>query len=277
MIDATLTEAAQNEGVDVAPSLAERLMGKLARYPGPAFRRAYLASLLESGSRLAAAGDSRSAAYCFDKVADGLKNVAEPGMSPETVESRPAVAAAKSPLELLRHQWRKDRLLDAEAVLRRQGGRLSPLENQIYRDKLDKLRASPTAKVDANLLELRRQLYRRVLKSQKVSLRRKAMPASALRHAFLLPGAAPTGSATAGASPNTNPAASMDMPDSPAQARPSGFQTIIGPYNDRYNLGDMLTLMAQADATWVEEFLDLYKGLSDLKGLVTALPNQARK
>jgi len=317
-----VTEAAQTHGIELdstmaplatmAPlsaTLSEKLAEKLARYPGPAYRKAYLANLMASGNRLTEAGNARAAAYCFEKVGEALKDVADREAGEPDSESndpssnhphasRPKAAQkAETPLEILRHQWRKDRLLDAEAVLRRQGGRLSSLENRIYRDKLDKLRStaaagenagtqSQTTKVDATLLELRRQLYRRVLKSQKVSLRRKAFSGASLAQAFLLPGASstavsptasPTSASLAGSGLAANPAASMDLPESPAQARPTGFQTIVGPYNDRYNLGDMLTLMAQADATWVEEFLDLYRGLADLKGLVTSLPAPARK
>lgn len=235
---------------------AEDLQGRLARYPGPAFRKAYIANLMASGSRLSASGDLRTGFYCFDKVAAALRDVGpvEPS-SPEpspTLESIQTDRARTSPLEILRHQWRRDRLLAVEVVLRRHGKRLSSLENQIYREKLDNLHSagdkavapSHSRKVDGSLLDLRTQLYKRVLKSQKVSLRRRLSPAETLQKSLLLPATGATA--------------------------PIALQTIIGPYNDRYNLGDLLTLMAQADAAWVEEFLDLYRDLRDLKGIVSA-------
>jgi hypothetical protein len=42
----------------------------------------------------------------------------------------------------------------------------------------------------------------------------------------------------------------------------------VGPYHDRYNMEDLLTLIADADAAWVQEFLDLYRGLADIQGLL---------
>jgi hypothetical protein len=34
---------------------------------------------------------------------------------------------------------------------------------------------------------------------------------------------------------------------------------------------DLLSLIADADAAWVQEFLDLYRGLADLQGLVPGI------
>ncbi len=254
---------------------AEELAGKLARYPGPTFRKAYLANLMASGSRLSAAGDMRAGAYCFDKVAQELMNVGETqavssALAPTSSESE---TSHGTPLESLRHQWRKDRLEDAQAVLHQQSGRLSDLENRIYHEKLDRLRSAgekattraQSSKVDSSILDLRRQLYKRVLKSQKVSLRRKQMPVSALKGsaAFSLLPVAPGSKA--------NPASSLALPERDESTEAPVVETLVGPYNDRYNLGDLLALMAQADAAWVEEFLDLYRGLRDLKGMTTSL------
>ena len=254
---------------------AEELAEKLARYLGPTFRKAYLANLMASGSRLSAAGDMRAGAYCFDKVARELLNVGQN----QTVTNPGAPASAESepfhgtPLESLRHQWRKDRLEDAQAVLHQQSGRLSDLENRIYHEKLDRLRSAgekattkaQSSKVDSSILDLRRQLYKRVLKSQKVSLRRKQMPASTLKgsSAFSLLPMIPGSKA--------NPASTLALPERDESSDTPVVDTLVGPYNDRYNLGDLLALMAQADAAWVEEFLDLYRGLRDLRSLTTSL------
>lgn len=264
---------------------AEELAGKLARFSGPTFRKAYLSNLLASGSRLSVAGDLRSGSYCFEKVGQALKSlvlnpdpVSHSGEKPtsanthgnasengsEDASELSAEVTAETPeppLEKLRHHWRKDRLLDAEAVLRRQGGRLSTLENKIYGERLEKLKASgkqPTSKsqsgkLDASLLDLRTQLYRRVLKSQKVSLRQKRAPGSGtLRQSLLLP-------------KNSKDAAITRL------------DAIVGPYNDRYNIADLLTLISHADAVWVEEFLDLYRGLLDLKGMNATAPSATGK
>jgi hypothetical protein len=242
--------------------VAADLQSKLARYSGPAFRLAYWNHLLASGSKLSAAGDLRTGSYCFDKITTALKdlNLGEP-----FADSIAGDGAKTSPLEIMRHQWRKDRLLNTEAVLRRQGKRLSTLEIQLYVDKLEKLRAAGDkastrfqfSKVDASLLDLRRKLYKRVLKSQKTTLRPARSSAAMLRKALLLPSEAPHQSKQAA------------LPNAQNKADMAPLAAIIGPYNDRYNLGDFLTLLAQADAAWVEEFLDLYKDLRDLKGLVS--------
>jgi hypothetical protein len=261
-------------------ALAETLTEKLVHFPGPAYRKAYLANLMASGSRLSGAGDIRAGEYCFAKVAEALKDYAD-------IEPSVGTNKMPSPLEILRHHWRKERLVDAEVVLRRQGSRLSSLENQIYREKLEKLRSagekaatkSQAAKVDSSLLDLRLQLYRRVLKSQKVSILRKQSASLSLRHNLLLPSSPPVNASTAmpiAVSPKTNIKANAKPKVEASNANPLGSGTIIGPYNDRYNLGDLLTLVSQADAAWVEEFLDLYRDLRDLKGMVQALPIPAR-
>lgn len=272
------------------------LEGALSRYPGAAFRKAYLANLLASGKRFQEAGNARGAEYCFSKVEAALQEFAsivdeineadaeaegdavvaaadvrdeamdsgvpqssdaEAAVAPRTPKSqsppRVRAKAKERPLsatERVRRQWRMERIKDAETVLEKHGSRLSALENRTYREKLEKLRHSGTAaaspsqsdKADSGLLELRRRLYSRVLKSQKISLKRRRMPVTLGRLA--LP-----------------PAARLD----------TGWQPVIGPYNDRFNMEDLLSLIAGADAAWVEEFLDLYRGLAGLEGLMASL------
>lgn len=82
-----------------------------------------------------------------------------------------------------------------------------------------------------SLPELRRRLYARVLKSQQAGLRRRGLP---------------------------------------ELAPPPADGPIIGPYNDGFNLRGLLEAVSAADAGWVDELLDLYRGLSGLKGLMSA-------
>ncbi|HKP95489.1 MAG TPA: hypothetical protein VJ385_07015 [Fibrobacteria bacterium] len=240
-----------SEGMEGIPG-GEGLAEKLARYPGPAYRKAYLAGLLAGGARFLAAGDERGARYCFGKVAEGLNESApraEPGEKPLPVTER------------IRRQWRSERLADAENVLGRHAARLSELERKSYRERLDKLRQSGLAastaaqsdKADAGILELRRRLYRRVLKSQKISLARQRMPVTLARLAL----------------PSSHP---VPRPEGPGKVRVDAqWQPVVGPYNDRYNMEDLLGLIADADAAWVQEFLDLYRGLADVQGLVSGI------
>ena len=231
---------------------AEMLIGKLTRYPGPAFRKAYFSQLLASGSQLNATGSTRAAAYCFKKVAEALVDVPEEAipttptgeLQNDHAKTAPSELGQAAPLETLRHRWRNDRFRNAEAVLNRQASRLSALENQVYREKLDELKVAgdkavtllQATKVDDKLLELRRKLYKRVLVAQKVAIRVRPSPSTTLPE-ILGPGKAPAS------------------------------EFIVGPYNDRYNLGDLLTLIGKTDSPWVQEFLDLYRVLGSLKGL----------
>lgn len=295
------------EGAQAGAGLA----GKLASYPGPAYRKAYLKNLLESGSCFLSAGNARGAEYCFAKVAEALRGQPASGLdgspdsaseegaenaqdsgsaaaSPEDsaaavpVERKPRAPRAKpkekplSATERVRRQWRLERIKDAETVLFKHAGRLSELESQSYRERLEKLRQSGQAastaaqsdKADAGLLELRRRLYRRVLKSQRLSLSRQRMPVTLARLALppsglqsgsraLVPGSAGKGPAKPGAQSKVR----VD----------TEWQPVVGPYNDRYNMEDLLSLVADADASWVQEFLDLYRGLAGMQELVTAL------
>src|SRR5438445_283911 len=95
----------------------EELAGKLASYPGPAYRKAYLKNLLESGNRFVASGNSRAAGYCFAKVAEGLEGVvvesAEPGEpKPKAPRHKPRENPV-SPTERVRRQRRLELLRDA--------------------------------------------------------------------------------------------------------------------------------------------------------------------
>ncbi|GEM_PF-2125266 len=180
-----------------------------------------------------------------------------------------------SPTEIFRRNWRQERIKDAEEVLKRHGGRLSSLENQAYKEKLEKLRQTgadattplQSDKADASLMDLRRRLYGRVLKSQKLALSHRRMPMTLARLAL------PPASRGANApSPNAAPAApSKQLATGSAVRVDAAWQPVIGPYNDRYNMEDLLTLIADADAAWVEEFLDLYRGLSGLQNLVASI------
>lgn len=312
---------------DDAALLAD-LRGKLARYPGPAYRKAYLANLTESGKRYLIAKNQRAADYCFGKVNEAIaafpgtavggadhdaREMIEAGVDSasmdsgpeasedtgsapdsgagETAASRPrkpraARAPAKpkplTPTDVFRRDWREARLKDAEQVLKRNGGRLSALENKAYQDRLDKLRQTARTaagsgpqmdRVDAGLLELRRRLYGRVLKSQKIALRRSRMPMTLARLA--LPpgfrGTQPPAPADSAVSAKMPARAQGRNGKAPAVQVDSAWQPVVGPYNDRYNMEDLLSLIADADAAWVEEFLDLYRSLSGLQNLMVSI------
>ncbi|MDB5102797.1 MAG: hypothetical protein JWP91_486 [Fibrobacteres bacterium] len=313
MSEAEVMRTTEGSG-DLAPSVAETLAARLARFQGTAYRKAYLADLLKSGTSFEASGNSRGAEYCFAKVADGLKGEPDPsedadgldradasvseeshdgepvpeagpdsGPQPGTENGtsvneprlrKPRSAPAKpreknlTPIELIRRKWRTERLKDAEEVLDRHAGRLSSLENRTYREKLDKLRLSglsaatpaQSSRADAGLLELRRRLYNRILKSQKISLTRSRMPVTLGRLA--LP---PSRPGTKSAGPAALPAVVTGVRVDTA------WQPVTGPYNDRYNMEDLLGLIAEADAAWVEEFLELYRGLSGLQNLMHSI------
>jgi hypothetical protein len=204
----------------------------------PAWRKAYLANLIASGERFGAAGNARGADYCFGKVEEALRDL--PATAQAAQVSRPPDRAA----EQIRSRWRQDRIGHAEKVLDAHGARLSPLEKQAYRERLDKLRQdseqpSQAVKADAGLLDLRRRLYQRVLKSQKVSLLRKRAPARPARSAR-------------------------------PSATPAAWQAVTGPYNDRSNLEELLSVIGGADPAWVEEFLELYGGLLGLNALIAS-------
>lgn len=288
-------QAAGAQGTDAQSAEAEALAGKLAGYPGPVYRKAYLANLLQSGIRFGEAGNLRGARYCFSKVAEGLEEfpaeTSESHPDPESPEAasaqdsapterKPRAPRAKpkekpvSPTERFRRQWRLERLKDAENVLNKHAGRLSSLENQSYRERLEKLRQSGQSattavqsdKADAGLLDLRRRLYQRVLKSQKISLARQRMPVTLARLA--LPPAQP-GLKSPG--PNAGIRTNPPVPSSKVRVD-TEWQPVTGPYNDRYNMEDLLSLIADADAAWVQEFLDLYRGLARVQSLVSAIP-----
>lgn len=230
----------------VADSPAERLARDLSAAALPAWRKAYLANLIQSGKRFADSGNKRGADYCFAKVEEALRDqpsLAAPETSPEG-PSRPPLRSS----DRVRSRWREDRIGHAEKVLQDHGARLSPLEKQAYRDRLEKLRQeagqpSQAGKSDAGLLDLRRRLYQRVLKAQKISLLRKRAPAPTRRVPALRP------SATAAA-----------------------WQPVTGPYNDRSNIEELLSVIGAADPAWVEEFLELYGSLTDLNALLAAAP-----
>jgi hypothetical protein len=213
-----------------------RTMGEAAL---PTWRKAYLANLIASGKRFAEAGNARGADYCFAKVRDALRDVpvAAPAEGPKGMAPAPAA-------ERMRREWREARIEHAEKVLDSHGGRLSSLEKRAYRERLGKLREeaaqpSQAGKADTGILDLRRRLYQRVLKAQKVSLARKRAPASA-----------------------------RPVPPARVSATPTAWQPVIGPYNDRSNIEELLGLIEAADPAWVEEFLELYGGLAALQGLV---------
>lgn len=209
----------------------------------PAWRKAYLSELLASGRRFAALGNGRGAEYCFAKVGEALRT-APSAAAPET-GSAPRHVESDRPVERARRQLRQERIEQAERVLDSHGARLSGLEKKTYRDRLAKLRAessqpSQAGKADAGLLDLRRRLYHRVLKSQKATLLRKRAPDAARAH---------------------RPAR--------ISATPTAWQPVTGPYNDRSNLEELLSVLGAADPAWVEEFLELY---GDLIGLSALLP-----
>lgn len=245
---------AQEEDIARDKERGQALVGKLAGYPGPAWRRAYLDGLLRSGLDFLENGNRRTAAYCLDKVEAALA-AAEAAPAP----AAPTAAAPSSPakaLEEVRARWREDRVKQVESVLEKHGSQLSSLERKAYRDSLIKW-TSPEAKaraarvaapgalvgsaaealfsetrLDYALQDLRKRLYGRILKTQKAVLarRRGGRPALARIH---------------------------EQHSGP-----------IGPYNDRQNLEGVLTLLAEADPAWVDEFLELYHGLASLRGLL---------
>jgi hypothetical protein len=49
----------------------------------------------------------------------------------------------------------------------------------------------------------------------------------------------------------------------------AAWQPITGPYNDRYNLEELLGVIGTADPAWVEEFMELYGGLMALNVLTS--------
>jgi len=263
--EAASTSAADSPAAPEAGPV-EVLTAKLAGYDGPVFRKAYLASFLEAASRFRSAGNTRGEEYCLAKVASALGN-ADPGPAGFSQGGKAAGDRRDAAAEKLGGQWRSERLSAAENILSRHGGMLSALEYRVFGEKLGKLRESAgagpaAAKADTMLLELRRRLYARVLKSRKVALKRMRMPVSLARLAVLSPGASEA------------PGSGLPVTIAPSQASPS--QPPIGPYNDRLNMEDVLALVADADATWVEEFLDLYRGLAGLKGIQSA-PASAKK
>lgn len=228
---------ASDPAVAAALARGEALAGKLAGHPGPAHRRAYLGGLLRSGMGFLRSGNARSAAYCLDKVAAALE--AEATGSPDSAAPQAAAgpAGGGSPLDGLRARWREERVRKAASVLERHGRRLTALERKAYRESLAKwtrgLEGGGEAmarRADHALSDLRRRLYGRILKAQKSVLVRRSGPG------FV-----------------------------PVQAQ---FAGPIGPYNDRQNLEGVLGLLAQGDPAWVEEFLELYQGLADLKALL---------
>ena len=233
---------------DTGASQAEGLERVLSAAPLPVWRKAYLANLIESGRRFAEAGNGRGSQYCFAKVQEALRALPAAPLA----EALPAPESARPdrPAERVRRQWRQDRIGHAEKVLESHGARLSRLEKRAYLERLAKLREatgqpSQAGKADASLLELRRRLYQRVLKSQKVALFRKRMPKT--QRAAL-----------------------------PARisATPSAWHPVTGPYNDRSNLEELLSVIGAADPVWAEEFLDLYGGLIGLNALLAAVPRK---
>jgi hypothetical protein len=287
---------------------------RLKLHPGPAFRKAYLANLLDSAKRFLAAGNERGAEYCSAKVTLALDEAdvplteettlasvpadqneaaadgaAEPGV-PDTAPSaegedgprkpRPRSKAKErpqTPTEIFRRNWRMDRIKDAESILNRHGERLSALEFKTYREKLDKLReaglsattAAKSDRADAGLLDLRRRLYGRVLKSQRLSLRGQRMPMTLARLA-LSPADRSTRPAQPGLPALPTRVAPATAPGTAVRIDPA-WQPVVGPYNDRYNMEDLLGLIADADPAWVEEFLDLYRGLSGMQTLMQSI------
>ncbi len=244
------------------PSPAERLLQALSAAALPAWRKAYLANLIASGKRFSESGNARGAGYCFAKVEEALRGLpateASPGSSvpfSRASQASPAQSLPSDPphrsSDGMRSRWREDRLGHAEKVLQTHGGRLSPLEKQSYRERLDKLRQeagqpSQAGKSDAGLLDLRRRLYQRVLKAQKISLVLKRAPAAARPAQRLRPSATPT-----------------------------AWQPVTGPYNDRSNLEELLSVIGGADPAWVEEFLELYGGLINLNALLNPAASKA--
>jgi hypothetical protein len=234
---------AEASGTSPADALAAGLATALAAAALPTWRKAYLSNLIASGRRFAGIGNGRGAEYCFSKVDEALRTAPSAAASGRASESQRT--GPDRPAERARRQLRDDRIVNAEKVLEAHGARLSGLEKRTYRDRLAKLRLESTepshaGKADAGLLDLRRRLYHRVLKSQKATLLRRRAP-EAGRH------------------------------PKPARisATPAAWQPVTGPYNDRSNLEELLSVLGAADPAWVEEFLELY---GDLIGLSALLP-----
>lgn len=231
-----------------AETRGEALARALTATALPGWRKAYLSNLIASGDRFTAAGNPRGAEYCFAKVEEAL-----PAAAPAAPAESAAPEVPAAPGDRMRRQWRQDRIQLAEDVLSRHGGRLSSLEQQSYKERLGKLRQasshpSQAGKADAGLLDLRRRLYQRVLKSQKIALVRKRAPVP------------------------ERAAAPLPVP----QATLAAWQPVIGPYNDRYNLEELLGVIGDADPAWVEEFMELYGGLMALN-VLTAPAAPAKK
>lgn len=238
------------EAADPAFARGGELAARLASFRGPAWRKAYLARLLESGRDLLRAGQARSGGHCLDKVEAALHEAGEGSpVGDRNAEATPRPSPRRA-LDDVRSRWREERFRKASEVLERHGRRLTGLERRVYRETLDKWTRSSQVtpelsapsrsgfenRADAALLELRRRLYGRILKTQKADLvrrsgRRKVAPRVEEVHA----------------------------------GRP------IGPYNDRQNLEGVLALLSEADPAWVEEFLELYRGLAGLQVLSAAL------
>ena len=131
-------------------------------------------------------------------------------------------------------------------MLEKHGRRLTSLERgptgKAWRSGRSPAGASAEARVESAvrgapilaLIDLRRRLYGASSRSQKAGLVRRGGPI------FV-----------------------------PVQAQ---FAGPIGPYNDRQNLEGVLNLLAQGDPAWVEEFLELYRGLAGLKAMLPAGP-----
>lgn len=238
-------------GPSPAEAKADALGAALASAVLPSWRKAYLADLIDSGRRFAALGNGRGSEYCLSKVDEALRAAASapvpPALPGGDSQAGPATAAPsppERPAERVRRSLRLDRIAHAEKVLDSHGARLSALEKKTYRDRLGKLRQESTqpsqaGKADAGLLDLRRRLYQRVLKAQKATLIRKRSPEAGL------PARPPRPSAT-----------------------PLAWQTVTGPYNDRSNLEELLSVISAADPAWVEEFLELYGELAALSALL---------
>jgi hypothetical protein len=247
----------EKDTADLAPgttaldSLRERgaaLETKLAGYPGPAWRRAWLSRMLKSGLDHVAGGNARTAEYCISRAESELGSPAA-GPSPAAAGTSPESRGEPNALELLRIRWREDRLRKAGEILERHGARLSSLERKAYRESIARLDKSTGAsplrtvevRAEAGILELRRRLYGRILKAQKSRLagrrgRRRTLVSIREIH-----------------------------------------QGPVGPYNDRDNLEGVLRLLGEADPAWLEDFLELYRGLSGLKHMIPAQPGADRK
>ncbi|MEO6097440.1 MAG: hypothetical protein ABIW76_18035 [Fibrobacteria bacterium] len=297
------------------------IAARLRRHPGPAYRKAYLANLLDSANRFLAAGNERGAEYCRSKVMMALDKAEvaptdESANAPASVAAYPddepgdASAAVQdsadvdeipdeasiglkrrkpsgkpkerplTPTEIFRRNWRLDRIKDAETILNRHGARLSALEFNGYREKLDNLRKAGMSanaesgakndRLDTGLQDLRSRLYGRVLKSQRLSLRGRRMPMTLALLARAPADRSTRPSAQTGIPPLRTHVATATAPGTTVRVDPA-WQPVIGPYNDRYNMEDLLSLIADADPAWVEEFLDLYRGLSGMQTLVHSI------